>query len=574
VSAESISTGGFEANTVNSNVPNENNLQKLSGDRSGFEGQEPFGFVEGPLARVLEAEVSAVPVVSSESAIRQSVRGKLRRLTAAMVSLSLVTAGAVAESMVTAESASANVITYSNLGYPYPNEPCEHSPYTTSGGANYCYDYDWGPTPDYTSGWAESDSYDPNYGGYGYRNCTDFVAWKIDTTGGDVPGDLGDGGSWYSNAPADDRESGPEPGYVAVSPSLDHVAYVESVNSGGTITVEEYNADEAGEGDTQTGTPASMGFTEYLNFGGTPTSSAGSTDTPPPSPYKQDYLAAATNTDGTIELFAVGTDNEIYVDRQSAPNTDSWNGWWMINAGADSVAVAANADGALEEFSVGPNGDVYYRYQETPSIDSWSNEESFPETNVAGPISATTNPDGTIELFAVGTNGEVYVNRQSAPNTDSWNGWWMMNAGAISSATAVNQNGALEEFYVGNNDSMYYRYQESPGVDSWSNEENISSDLDGQVAAATNTDGTIELFATGTNNDVYVDRQYAPNTDAWYGWYEINAGVESLAVTSNEDGALEEFGIGTNGAIYYRYQESASTDDWSNEESISGDLMH
>src|SRR6202044_1902371 len=67
-------------------------------------------------------------------------------------------------------------------------------------------------------------------GGYEYDNCTDFVDWIVDSNG-----------------------------EVAVSTSHNHVAYITAVN-GGNITVEEYNQDEMGNGDIQTGTPASMWF--------------------------------------------------------------------------------------------------------------------------------------------------------------------------------------------------------------------------------------------------------------------------------------------------------------------------
>jgi surface antigen len=281
----------------------------------------------------------------------------------------------VVDGIATADSASANTITYGILGYPWPGEPCEFGDTThTSNSSNpECVNpknsnvkFDWGLSV--------SGKFQPYRNGYEYDNCTDFVQWRVDSSGGNVPLGLGSGGDWYANAPSADRKSIPEPGYVAVSPSYNHVAYIQSVNSNGTITVQEYNADERGNGDTQTGTPASMGFTEYLNFGGTTSGNGNGSTSPPPSPFKPNYLAAETNADGTIELFAVGTDHEIYIDCQTSPNTDVWNGWMEINANADSVAVAKNADGRLEEFIVGSDGAVFYRYQQTPSTDNWSNE--------------------------------------------------------------------------------------------------------------------------------------------------------------------------------------------------------
>ena len=86
--------------------------------------------------------------------------------------------------------------------YPYPNMPCEHSPYATSGKSTYnptvpwCTNYDWGTKP-FTS---ESDSSLLSPYGYGYRNCTDYVAWKVSTLGvqpAQYKG-LGNGKNWAS----------------------------------------------------------------------------------------------------------------------------------------------------------------------------------------------------------------------------------------------------------------------------------------------------------------------------------------------------------------------------------------
>ena len=81
--------------------------------------------------------------------------------------------------------------------------------------------------------------------GYAYRNCTDYVAWKImQTEGIKVPavmGDASDWGTWYSysgNYPV----PYPSVGAIAWEPHGDHVAYVESVDVyNSEVTISEYN---------------------------------------------------------------------------------------------------------------------------------------------------------------------------------------------------------------------------------------------------------------------------------------------------------------------------------------------
>jgi surface antigen len=121
--------------------------------------------------------------------------------------------------------------------------------------------------------WGMSDPW-----GYALRNCTSYVAWKLASLGvspAEFEG-LGNGGQWYSNSPKSRRTTKPAYGDAAVQPPTKsnpygHVAFVESVNGnlsdGGTITVSEYNDAQYGAGDERTGTPAQLGFTEFVTFG-------------------------------------------------------------------------------------------------------------------------------------------------------------------------------------------------------------------------------------------------------------------------------------------------------------------
>ena len=147
------------------------------------------------------------------------------------------------------------------LGYPDSSMPCEHSPYNVTGS---CANYDWGPT--HTTNYDDPSEYSSR--GYTYRNCTDYVAWKEGTIGVTVPHGWGNGGNWYNAAPANERSNAPAAWDAAVeSGTPGHVAFVESVNNDGTITVSEYNEHGDGTGDTRTGTAKSMGFTEFIDFG-------------------------------------------------------------------------------------------------------------------------------------------------------------------------------------------------------------------------------------------------------------------------------------------------------------------
>ncbi len=114
--------------------------------------------------------------------------------------------------------------------------------------------------------------------GYEFKNCTSYVAWRVETLGGHV-GSLGNGGQWYIKSQASMQSLIPQQGDAAVEPisskhRFGHVAFVESVNSvdastpgNDIITVSEYNFKGYGLGDLRTGPAASMGFTQFVNFG-------------------------------------------------------------------------------------------------------------------------------------------------------------------------------------------------------------------------------------------------------------------------------------------------------------------
>jgi surface antigen len=187
-----------------------------------------------------------------------------RTLTTVGLIVGLVSAPSVL-SVAIAPSASA-VAAAATGNYPFWNMPCELSPYKTVGYCNTEYGpYDWGPVKNGSAA-SQLSKY-----GYGYRNCTDYVAWKLASLGvkpAQYKG-LGNANSWASNAAAHKlvHNTKPAVGSVAVSTAgrFGHVAFVIAV-SGSKITVAQYNQAGTGAYNTQTGTAASLGFSWFVHF--------------------------------------------------------------------------------------------------------------------------------------------------------------------------------------------------------------------------------------------------------------------------------------------------------------------
>ena len=139
-------------------------------------------------------------------------------------------------------------------GYPWGNAPC----LGTGQVAGWCPGYEWGYNGSYNN-WAT--------GGYAFRNCTDWVAYRVNSTGRHVPSGLGNANSWDNRAPSYGFtvSSTPREGAAAVSNSgyYGHVMYVESVNSDGTITISDYNRAGPGEYGVKSISPSGLSFVYF-----------------------------------------------------------------------------------------------------------------------------------------------------------------------------------------------------------------------------------------------------------------------------------------------------------------------
>jgi photosystem II stability/assembly factor-like uncharacterized protein len=93
--------------------------------------------------------------------------------------------------------------------------------------------------------------------------------------------------------------------------------------------------------------------------------------------------ALATNTDGRLEAFGIGTDDQMYRLRQASPNGTAWGPWAPMGGSlVTPPSVIANPDGRLELFAVGTDGKLWHDFQLTPS-GAW-----FGMTSLGGSLAA------------------------------------------------------------------------------------------------------------------------------------------------------------------------------------------
>lgn len=145
---------------------------------------------------------------------------------------------------------------YAETGdYPDANAPCvANNNGQTQGAGKWCPGYQWGYYIRDSQG-NITGNYQNSPRRYGYRNCTDWVAFRIaQLTGISIPGDLHDAKLWDGNAPNTwDIDQTPEPGDIAQSKDglYGHVGAVEVVDKTADgkivkIIVSQYNLHEDG----------------------------------------------------------------------------------------------------------------------------------------------------------------------------------------------------------------------------------------------------------------------------------------------------------------------------------------
>lgn len=394
---------------------------------------------------------------------RTSTNGLRNRLLSA-VTAGLVVAGTIVAGEVASEGVANASIVYSDLGYPNPNMPCEHpnsaGVYATTGP---CANYDWGPV--HTT--KLDDPSELSSRGFAYRNCTDYVAWKENTLGITVPPGWGDGGWWYDKASAAQQSLTPQAGDAAVkSGTPGHVAYVESVNADGTITISEYNHDEMGDGDTQTDTATALGFTEFVNFGVHSTAgSSDSTPTPDPNTALQMLLTPSQAVYGKV--------------------VNGNGGWNRESADGTITKIAA---GGYVQMALANDGEVWARNTDTSGT-SWT-KESDAGTGADIAVSSTG-----VQMVRT-TDNEVW-----AKNGIGYGGW-TGEAGA-GTAAAIAAGGDNQMLITG--DGKVYA-KNSIGVNGWSQETDAGVGVPASVSTAglqmlETTDGEVwSMTSIGYNN--------------------------------------------------------------------------
>jgi hypothetical protein len=184
----------------------------------------------------------------------------------------------------------------------------------------------------------------------------------------------------------------------------------------------------------------------------------------------------ALSADGRLELFITGSDGALWHRWQTAPN-NGWSDWETMNTPAQAQfsmastpAVGRSADGRFELFAVGTDADLWHRYQ-TAAGNGWSGSWEAMGTPPGDTFSQQSTPaiapddDGRLELFVMGSGGTLY-HRGQTDMSNGWSDWEAFSNNAMFNHLAVpvvapNADGRLEIFLVAEG-GVSHRWQTAP----------------------------------------------------------------------------------------------------------------
>lgn len=291
------------------------------------------------------------------------------------------------------------------------------------------------------------------------------------------------------------------------------------------------------------------------------------------------------NVDGRMEIFAIGNDNALWQKWQLAPN-GGWSEWKTLGVPAgdasltDQFAVGANQDGRQEVFAVGSDGNVWQIWQTAPN-GGWSDWRRLgkPPAEIRGPdrITVGNNADRRQELFVMGRDDALWHIWQVAPNA-GWSDWESLgkpkdlfdgseppkDRDLSEPLVRKNADGHLEVFAPGNG-AFCNRWQEGPNNRIWRHEGwNEKPKPRPEVGltwleAALNFENRLEVLAFGDDGALWHAWQIdvKPN---WSHWESLESPpvrireADHLTIGTNQDGRLEAFVVGNDGAVWHIWQ--------------------
>jgi hypothetical protein len=139
--------------------------------------------------------------------------------------------------------------------------------------------------------------------------------------------------------------------------------------------------------------------------------------------------ALGRDVSGHLNVFVIGTDGVCYYRTETAPSSPtSWTSWaslgnntWATDA---RPVIATDENGSLELFIVGPNQNLYHNYQTGGSWIGWLSLGGTFAQNIRPCIGP--NADGRLQIFLNLVNGVMDTSWETSVNGATWFSWFSL----------------------------------------------------------------------------------------------------------------------------------------------------
>jgi surface antigen len=422
-------------------------------------------------------------------------------------------------------------------GYPFTNAVCQSATDTVAG-VQYCEGSDWA---------LNGKIFDPSYGGYAYRNCTDWVAYRLKTNNGyTMPSAIGDASAWgaYFADHGVAVNTTPAVGAIAWLKGGDHVAYVEAVN-GNQVTVSEYNEGldpnktfnpKQGEywtnGAYDTRTVASSAF-NYIHV-------KDITQTLPAQPANPKVIST-TGTSAVLAWTDASNNDTGFASQYRVTGTSAWTAGPSVGANATSMTVSGLRTGTSYTFQVGARN---------AKGTHWS--AYFPGKTVALPseptgVSAKTSATSAVLTWKDNSNNETsFVSQYKITGSSAWTTGPSKGANSTSMTVTGLKPGTHYTFQVGARNVAGTHW--SAYATGYTPQVLPAQPASPRVTSATGTSEALAWTDASDNETGFVS-QYRVGSGSWIAGPSVGANVTSMTVTGLKNGTDYTFQVGARNSV-------------------------
>jgi len=289
-----------------------------------------------------------------------------------------------------------------------------------------------------------------------------------------------------------------------------------------------------------------------------------------PAPFR-DGPTVIRNAEGRLQVFTRGFDNQVYFISQLKANAgaDEWSLWECLQGEAYSrPAVILNSEGLTHVFARAKDNTLAHRTQFSNETGIyWSQWENL-GGSLSGAPTAIVDAEGLVHVFARATDRSLFHLTQ-IPRAEfmSW-GTWKTMGGTLASNPRLpllnNDVNLLEVVVRGSDKAFWVKAQVSNHVDTvaWSKWGSLGGLFASGPAVIVNTDGLVDVFGRGVDKRVYGKHQYMTEEGtAWTGWTEYGGETSTAPeVARRPDGTIMIFTRHASKEIQVKYQLQNPTD--------------